>query len=163
MEEIIKDWKDNAESNENENFYFLTALKLKNAHKVDRLAKELHQETFSKIDCTKCANCCKTTTTGVNQKDVERISSHLNLTEDEFKTKYLTKDESGDMLINQTPCPFLGEDDKCTIYEVRPQSCEEYPHTDKKEFAKRRFMHSDNTLTCPAVYHIVERMKRIIK
>ena len=36
------------------------------------------------------------------------------------------------------PCPFLAEDGRCTVYEVRPRDCAEYPHTQKKGFPTAR-------------------------
>ena len=60
--------------------------------------------------------------------------------------------------MNALPCPFL-KDDKCSIYEVRPKDCRDFPHTDKKEFTARRYLHTANTKACPAVFHIIETMK----
>ena len=57
------------------------------------------------------------------------------------------------------PCPFLADDGRCTIYEVRPKDCAEYPHTQKKGFASRTHLHADNTLVCPAVFWIVEELR----
>jgi Fe-S-cluster containining protein len=59
----------------------------------------------------------------------------------------------------QKPCPFLGDDDRCTIYEMRPTVCREYPHTDKEGFTFRTMGVASNALVCPAVFWIVEQMK----
>lgn len=61
--------------------------------------------------------------------------------------------------MKETPCPFLGEDDRCTIYDVRPEDCRHFPHTDKKHFTQRVYQHASNTQVCPAVYYIVEEMR----
>ena len=61
------------------------------------------------------------------------------------------------------PCPLLGEDDRCTIYAVRPQACREFPHTDKDGFIWRTYLHAANTLSCPAAYHIVKRLRRRLR
>ncbi|HJN07310.1 MAG TPA: YkgJ family cysteine cluster protein [Pirellulaceae bacterium] len=55
---------------------------------------------------------------------------------------------------------FLGEDDRCTIYDVRPAVCREYPHTDKDGFTFRTMSVANNAIVCPAVFWIVEQMKR---
>jgi Fe-S-cluster containining protein len=64
---------------------------------------------------------------------------------------------------NALPCPFLGEENKCKIYNARPKDCREFPHTNKPYFASRSFMHSSNTVVCPAVYYIIEKMKSHIE
>lgn len=163
MEEILKDWKKNAKKNEERNFKFLTRLKLRsNQRKVDTTANALHKEAFEKIDCLQCGNCCKTISPLVNNDDLNRISTVLKMSKADFTKKYLEKDQDGDLKIKTLPCPFLGEDNYCSIYEDRPKDCREFPHTDKKGFSSRRYMHSFNTLDCPAVFYIVEQLRRIV-
>jgi Fe-S-cluster containining protein len=163
MKELIEEWEQNAVRKVDENFDFLTSLKFyPDPNKVDRIAREAHDKVFSEIDCTKCANCCKTMRPQVSREDFERISSFLEISETEFIEKYLKKDDGGDKFeINTLPCPFL-KDDKCSIYEVRPTDCQDFPHTNKKNFSRRRYMHTVNTETCPAVYHIIEGVKKEI-
>jgi Fe-S-cluster containining protein len=55
-------------------------------------------------------------------------------------------------------CPFLGEDDCCTIYGVRPAICREYPRMDKEGVVFRTMGVAHNTLICPAVFWVVEPM-----
>jgi Fe-S-cluster containining protein len=159
MIDLIEQWKQNKKRKKDENFDFLMWLKIyKSSGQADKIAKESHNEVFSIIDCTKCANCCKTVSPGVGKADVERISSFLQISEQAFIEKYLTTGDEQEYEMNALPCPFL-KDDKCSIYEVRPTVCREYPHTDKKGFTTRKYMHSGNTEICPAVYHIFETMK----
>ena len=56
METIIDDWKESAERHESRNFSFLRSLKMKDDRVVDRAARRFHEEAFSIIDCTQCAN-----------------------------------------------------------------------------------------------------------
>lgn len=159
MKDLIEDWKQNAERKEDGNFDFLLWLKgYQDSDRVDRIAKESHNEVFSKIDCTKCANCCKVFSPTVSKTDIKRIASALQITKAEFIEKYLKMDDENEYEMNALPCPFL-KDDKCSIYEIRPSVCQQYPHTNKKGFTTRKYMHIGNTLICPAVYHIFERMK----
>jgi hypothetical protein len=39
------------------------------------------------------------------------------LRESEFIDTYLRLDEDGDYVVKSTPCPFLGADNFCSIYE----------------------------------------------
>ena len=89
MQTIIADWKANAERHVDRNFRFLRSLKMKNERVVDRAARELHDETFSIIDCIQCANCCKTISPLFIEEDIRRIAQHLKTTEAEFKATYL--------------------------------------------------------------------------
>ena len=37
----------------------LANLKKKPPKNLDKIAQQIHQEVFTEIDCTACANCCK--------------------------------------------------------------------------------------------------------
>src|SRR5262249_45998374 len=141
---------------------FLRSLKLvSHPERIDAQVHELHAEAFGKIDCTRCASCCKTMPPAVSPEDAARIAAHLGLSVEAFTAEYLTVDEEdGGQRIKAAPCPFLGTDDRCTIYEIRPKVCKEFPHTDKEGFTSRTYLHTDNTLNCPAVYYIVKRLRK---
>jgi Fe-S-cluster containining protein len=159
MQTILNDWKQNAERHEERNFTFLHSLKMRDDRPVDQAARELHEEAFSIIDCTQCANCCKAVSPLFRKEDIRRIARHLGMTADDLKVRYLQADDDGDLYLKSVPCPFLGENNRCTIYEMRPRDCAEYPHTQKKGFATRTHLHAGSTLTCPAVFYIVEEMR----
>ncbi len=158
---LVANWQQNAMKHEDDNYRFLRSLKQKSGKKVDRIALELHQEAFSIVDCTKCANCCRTLRIVVTDDDIPRIALHLGMTQAEFIAAYVERDEDEDRYrMKTTPCPFLGEDSKCTIYDVRPEKCQGYPFTDKPEFAFSTINHANNAVVCPAVFYLVEQMKR---
>jgi Fe-S-cluster containining protein len=159
MQTIVDDWKTNAERNLDRNFKFIHRLKMKSDSAVDRVAHRLHEEAFSIIDCTQCANCCKVSSPLFRKSDVCRIAEHLGVKPADFQTTYLKADEDGDLMLKTLPCPFLGTDNRCTIYDVRPRDCAEYPHTQKKGFTGRTHGIANNSLTCPAVFFIVEQMR----
>ncbi len=50
-----------------------------------------------------------------------------------FEDLFLEVDEDGDKVFKAMPCPFLGDDNLCSIYDVRPKACREFPHTDRKK------------------------------
>ena len=92
---------------------------------------------------------------------MQRRVTLLNMPTAEFIETYLeADDEDGPYKARQRPCPFLGDDDRCTIYEVRPTVCREYPHTDKEGFTFRTMGVASNAQVCPAVFWIVEQMKQ---
>jgi Fe-S-cluster containining protein len=70
-------------------------------------------------------------------------------------------DEDGDFILNHAPCPFLGADNYCSIYESRPDACREYPHTNRKKVVQIMDLTYRNTLVCPAVLEIAEKLRLI--
>lgn len=139
---------------------FFTKLKKRPPKQLDTLMQELHEEEFSRTDCLECANCCKTTGPLFTNKDIERISKHFRLKPQVFIEKYLRIDEDNDYVLQAVPCTFLGADNKCSIYEVRPKACAEFPHTDRKKFHQISNLTLKNVAICPAAYRIVEEMKK---
>ena len=78
--------------------------------------------------------------------------------ESEFIEKYLKVDEDGDFVANEKPCPFLGEDNYCSIYEQRPSDCHRFPYTDEDVFIKRQQLTLKNSTFCPITYFVLERL-----
>ena len=157
---VVEAWRQSAQLHDDENYEFLRSLKFRDyGYDPDELAGELHERAFQIVDCTRCANCCKTMDIKVRPADAERIAGHFGMATDEFVEKYLATDDEGDCTFRQKPCPFLGQDNLCSIYEVRPTDCREYPHTDKEGFVFRTMGHANNALNCPAVFWIVEQMR----
>jgi uncharacterized protein len=159
MQTIVNDWRANAERHVDRNFAFLRSLKMKDDRAVDQVAHRLHEEAFRIIDCTQCANCCKTVSPQFSKTDIRRITKHLNMKPIEFQATYLQADEDGDLFLKSLPCPFLGTDNRCKIYEVRPRDCAKYPHTQTKGFTFRTHGVANNSLSCPAVFYIIEQMR----
>src|SRR4029077_1336615 len=95
-------------------------LKKVDKNKVLKQLPELHEEAFSKVDCLQCANCCKNYSPRFKTPDIKRISKHLKMKEGVFIETYLKLDEDGDYVVKTKPCPFLGADNFCSIYEQRP-------------------------------------------
>ena len=139
---------------------FLTNLKKQKAKKLDTLFHKAHEEVFQKIDCLDCANCCKTTSPIFRDVDIERISSYFKMKAAEFVKTYLRLDDDGDYVLQNAPCAFLGEDNKCSIYNHRPLACREYPHTDRKNMYQLLDLSHRNTLICPAVHDIVCKIRK---
>jgi len=144
-----------------ENKQFLNRLKKKDARKVDDVFHEIHDEVFAETDCLTCANCCKTTSPIFYQTDIERAAKFLRMKPGDFIDSYLRIDEDKDYVLKSSPCAFLDSENYCTIYESRPKACREYPHTDRKKMVQIVDLTYKNTLVCPAVLEMVERLKEI--
>lgn len=140
---------------------FLTKLEKQAPRGLDQQIAVLEKEVWKETDCLSCANCCKTMTPTYNPKDLKRISAHFNMTIPEFKKKYLKQERGGerDWMNKWTPCQFLNlEDNKCSIYAIRPEDCAGFPHLSKK-FRDYVHIHKQNVEYCPATYKLVEKMQ----
>jgi Fe-S-cluster containining protein len=127
-------------------------------NKLLPLLPDLHEEAFSKIDCLDCGNCCKGYSPRFKRTDIGRIARHLKIKEGEIITRYLKVDEDGDFVMQQQPCAFLGPDNRCAVYEVRPGDCARFPYTDEDVLFKRPKLTLKNATFCPAVYYVLERL-----
>ena len=144
-----------------ENRKYLQSLQKKDSRKVDDAFHQQHQEVFEEIQCLECANCCKTTSPIFYQTDIDRLARALRMKPGEFILKYLRVDEDKDFVLQSSPCPFLEDDNRCGVYEDRPRACREYPHTDRKKMVQIMDLTLRNTQVCPAVFEMVERLKKI--
>jgi Fe-S-cluster containining protein len=144
-----------------ENRKFLQRLKKKDARRVDKAFHQTHDKVFEELDCLTCGNCCKTTSPIFYQNDIERLGKALRMKPGDFTSTYLRIDEDHDHVLKSSPCPFLGPDNHCSVYEHRPKACREYPHTNRKKMVQIMDLTHKNTLVCPAVFEIVERLKKL--
>lgn len=152
-----------ADQKASENKKFLQKLKQKDSRSVDDVFHNTHEEVFKEIDCLSCANCCKTTSPIFYPTDIERIAKFLRVKPGDFTAQYLRIDEDNDYVLKSSPCPFLDRENYCSIYEARPKACREYPHTDRKKMVQIMELTYKNTLVCPAVLEMVERLRKISK
>jgi len=158
--EFLQNWE--KRSKERQKIY-KQFLQRPDKNKVLKLLQELHEEAFSKVDCLKCANCCKQYSPRFKTPDVKRISKLLRLRESEFIEEYLKVDDDGDFVAKSAPCPFLGDDNYCSIYEDRPSDCRRFPYTDEDVLIKRPVLTLKDTSFCPITYHVIERLIENLK
>ena len=152
---LLKNW--HKKSGERQKLY-KQYLKRADKNNVLRQLPDLHNEAFSKVDCLQCANCCKSYSPRFKTTDVKRISKHLQLKESVFIDTYLKVDEEGDFVVKTKPCPFLGADNFCSIYEQRPSDCQRFPYTDEDVIIKRQSLTLKNATFCPITYYVLEKL-----
>jgi len=132
-------------------------------NQVLRQLPDLHEEAFARIDCLQCANCCKNYSPRFKTPDIKRISKHLKMKESDFIDTYLRVDEDGDFVARSLPCPFLGTDNYCSIYDQRPSDCHRFPYTDEDVFIKRQAITLKNSTFCPITYFVIEKLMEAVK
>ena len=159
MADLLHNWEKKSAARQKEYRRFLE--KADRKPERNRILDELpalHEEAFSRVDCLKCANCCKNYSPRFKTPDIRRIARHLQMREGDFIETYLRMDDDGDYVVKTTPCPFLGSDNYCSIYEVRPSDCERFPYTDEDVLFKRATLTQKNSTFCPIVYFVLEKL-----
>ena len=92
-------------------------------------------------DCGKCPGyCCSYPRIPVEPRDLRRLAAHFGITKQEARKRFTRKDEDDDSKkpgrimrhkddeIFGTICRFFDQDSRsCSIYEVRPEMCRDYP------------------------------------
>ena len=160
-QQLLKELPLEARKKQKDNAAFFRQLAAKSQAKIDTAFQDLHEEVFEEVNCLDCGNCCKSLGPRLTDADIRRITAFLKVKPSEFTSKYLRMDEDNDYVFRQMPCVFLGEDNYCSIYENRPRACRDYPHTDRRRMHQILDITLKNTATCPAVFEIVERLKKI--
>jgi Fe-S-cluster containining protein len=121
---------------------------------------ELAAQTWTEVDCLGCANCCKKMTPTFKRSEVKRIAAYVGMSYDDYFKKYLKIDkEDGDIINKSTPCQHLNlTDNKCNVYEVRPDDCRLFPHFQRRDFNDISHVIAENVPRCPATLAFVEKL-----
>ena len=143
--------------------HFKQFLQRAEKNKVLKQLPSLHNEAFENVDCLSCAACCKNYSPRFKTPDVKRISKHLQLKESDFIDTYLRVDEDGDFVVKSSPCPFLGADNFCSIYDERPSDCSRFPYTNEDVIIKRQQLTLKNSTFCPITYYVLDRLIQVSK
>ena len=158
--DVLHNWQKRSKDKQKQLKNFLAKA---DKNKVLKHLPQLHEEAFEKIDCLQCAACCKTYSPRFKTPDVKRISKHMGMKESAFIETYLRVDEEGDFVVKSSPCPFLGEDNACSIYDVRPSDCARFPYTDEDVIIKRQNLTLKNASFCPITFYVLERLEQQLK
>ncbi len=128
--------------------------------------KKAADETWKEISCVDCGHCCMEMTPTWKKSEIKRVAAHFNMTYAEYYEKYLyTEEKSGDIMNDSTPCQhFDKKKGLCTIYEIRPKDCAEFPHFHRKDFVDQAAdVYIPNIPRCPATLVLVEKIEAIMK
>ncbi|MFZ1751052.1 MAG: YkgJ family cysteine cluster protein [Saprospiraceae bacterium] len=158
MNDGLSIWLSEARDNQEVSKQYLHEIKYNKISDFDTILQDTHRQVFDKVDCLQCANCCRTIPAMITDEDIRRISKHLKISSKSFKKRHVLDDTYSGMTLNGVPCRFLNGDNTCAIYEVRPEACRRYPHTDEKEYPNRIQLNLQNTLVCPAAYLVLKQL-----
>ena len=136
---------------------------LKSHNFADRKLRRLAEEVEEQIDCLACANCCRVATAKIIERDIEKLARFLRISPAKFKTEYTVEDPEEGRILKRTEeagCVFLSGNE-CLVYEARPASCNDFPHTVRGagSIESRMWQFIDRATYCPIVYNTLEAWK----
>jgi uncharacterized protein len=132
---------------------------------LDLLVEELARPIIAAIDCTQCANCCRSLDVYLTPSDAERLAEGLLIPISEIQTQYINTEraqQEGEWgVFEARPCAFL-KGNHCGVYPHRPESCHAYP-----EFTPDFRWQLEHILggvgLCPIIYNVIEAVKKELR
>jgi len=123
-----------------------------------------------RFQCTQCGNCCRShgdaTHVYLAEADLQAIAAHLGLTRAELLARHCEREGGWIQLArSEQACGFLGADNRCTIYPVRPKQCRTWPFW--VENLERARWEGPVRETCPGIgqgpLHPADEIRRIAR
>lgn len=148
-----------AQQKEDENWRFRQFVKFEcklNEDEIDGQVWETTKRVWAGIDCTVCREVRPT----LSEEEVNRLAARLGTTPLQFIDTYQEPngDDDNPWQTRTSPCPFF-KDNRCSVYEDRPDICKGYPYLYDPEFSSRTMGMISRTFTCPIVYEVIEDLK----
>ncbi len=133
---------------------------------IERRLRKIAEDIESKIDCTECANCCRVATVTLKERDVEGLAKFIGASRREFLANYTEVSEEEGLILKrgEKGCVFL-EGNLCSVYEGRPDTCNDFPHLARGagSLMARMWHMPDRATYCPIAYNTLEAFKEEVK
>ena len=124
---------------------------------IDAVVDQIAAPIIAAIDCTTCANCCRSLTVQLGMDDVEQLAAGIQQSSQEVLGQHVDLAEDDPDIVGtfrQKPCAFL-QGKLCSVYEHRPEACRAYP-----EFTPNfRWMLEwtiPGAALCPIIYNVLD-------
>ena len=92
------------------------------------LAYDVCNSLHNAYECRMCGRCCHQPNITVMDDEVERIADHIETELFDFVAEYLYREDDRWLFRKSGACRFLGPDNKCTIWNARPEICGDFPY-----------------------------------
>jgi len=141
-----------SQDRDDENWEFRSWLKQNAPDDIDGIVKALSEKYFGLIDCTQCANCCRSLRMEFKKSELHSIAETLGQSMKAFEKQFMSAGK-----VNP-PCPML-DGKLCSIYGNRPEVCRSYPYLEQPDFIFRLMGVIENVAICPIAYNAFEELK----
>lgn len=129
---------------------------------VERKLKAIAQDVEKEVDCLECANCCRTATARLIDRDIDKVAKAAGMKRDRFLRECTEISEEEGRILKRTEagCIFLNGNE-CLVYEGRPASCEDFPHLVRGpgSLMHRMWAMPERATYCPITYNTLEAWK----
>lgn len=126
---------------------------------IDALVDKIAAPIIDIIDCTACANCCRSLDVQLGNDDLERLAAGLDVPLDNIATHVAVKAYDDPDIVGifaPKPCAFL-EGNLCSVYAHRPTSCRDYPQF-TPDFRWMLEWMINGAHLCPIIYNVLVAM-----
>lgn len=139
-------------------FRYYVELDERSDAELDALVEDIAAPIIDGIDCTQCANCCRSLDVYVTPDDAHRLSTVIALDTIIDHERAQADEEWG--MLRDKPCRFL-DGKLCSIYAHRPDSCRLYPvFTPDFRWTVEEVL--GGVGLCPIIYNVIEELQRVL-
>jgi uncharacterized protein len=128
--------------------------------KLDARIDEIAAPIIAAIDCTQCANCCRSLNVYLTTQDAQRLAAGIDVPIDNILTEYVdrnTAQSEGEWgKFRAKPCAFL-KGKLCSVYEHRPEACRLYPQF-TPDFRWVLEDMNEGAALCPIIYNVLSQV-----
>lgn len=122
---------------------------------LDRFIEEIAAPIIEAIDCTQCANCCRSLDVYITPIDAQHLATIVPIEGIITHEQAQAVGEWG--MLKGRPCHFLAGN-LCSIYQQRPESCRLYPvFTPDFRWTLEDIM--GGVGLCPIIYNVIEHLQ----
>jgi len=131
-----------------------------NDTQLDKLIDTIATPIIEAIDCTQCANCCRSLDVYLTQSDASNLAAHLDIPLRDITLQYIDTDTAPAVeewgKFRHQPCALL-DGKRCAVYTHRPDTCRRYPQF-TPDF---RWVLDDlieGAAVCPIIYNVLSEV-----
>lgn len=148
-----------------EAFRYYVELDERSDAELDALVESIAAPVIAAIDCTQCANCCRSLTVYLTEQDAHSLVNATFIPLEHLLSTTIDRAEAAKVeewgMFKQRPCAFL-RGNLCSIYAHRPESCRMYPvFTPDFRWTIEDIL--GGVGLCPIIYNVIEEMQTALK
>lgn len=128
--------------------------------KFDAFVDAVAAPIIAAIDCTQCANCCRSLDVYLVEDDARRLADGLLIPVEAVETRCIDHESAAEVgewgKFRDRPCAFLNGK-RCSVYAHRPESCRLYPAF-TPDFRWTIEDTIDGAHLCPIIYNVLRAL-----